>query len=115
MRLTGYLSRIDGKKLVFEFLDNYDEGRDETGKLSTSRERLERYFGDSPHVPFDSRTFHVFVADVTDDIRNMTGRQVSITVYTRKYSFVSRSSHNRGEKIQGEKLMLDTIDVITQV
>jgi len=115
MRLSGYLSVVDGKKLVFEFLDNYDEGVDESGRRATSRAQLEQRFAGSDHPPYDHRTFSVHCRDVTDDIRAMTGRQVAITVYTQRYSFMSRARYNRGERIQGEKLMLDTIDLVTRI
>lgn len=115
LRLTGHLSYIDGKKLVCEFLDNYDEGFDDAGKRSTSREKLERMFRNESHPPYDRKTFRVFVRDVTPDIRAMVGRQVSMLVRPQHYAFVSRSTYNRREKVSGYKLTLETIDYVKQL
>jgi hypothetical protein len=116
LRLTAHFSCIEGKKLIMEFLDNYDEGYDENGKKSTSRDKLRRMFDGERHPPFDSRTFRVFVMnDPGDDIKQMVGRQVSILVRPLRYSFTSRAEHNRGERISGWKLILETIDLVKQV
>ncbi len=115
LTLTGHLSSIDGKKLSFEFLDNYDDGFDDAGKKSTSREKLTRMFRDETYKPYDDKTFRVFCRCVTYDISAMIARQVKIRVMPQKYSFVSQAKHNRGDKISGYKLALDTIDVIKLV
>lgn len=116
LSLTGQLSFIDGKKLVFEFLDNYDEdGIDDAGNKSTSRDKLTRAFRDEYYKPYDVTTFRVFSRDVTPDIVNMTGRQVKVRVVPQKYSFVSQAKHNKGERVTGYKLALDAIDVIKHV
>jgi hypothetical protein len=95
--LTVYFLRIEGKK-------------------STSRDKLRPMFDGERHPPFDSRTFRVFVMnDPGDDIKRMVGRQVSILVRPLRYSFTSRAEHNRGERIFGWKLILETIDLVKQV
>lgn len=116
LRLTGYLSYIEGKKLTFEYLDNYDEGLDELGRKSTTRDKLKRMFDGEDHPPFDAKTFRVFVkGEPTHDIVAMTGRQVTVLVKPTRYSFVSKLAHNRGEKINGWKLSLEFIDLIKHV
>jgi hypothetical protein len=116
LRLQGHLSRIQYGKLRFTYLrcdtrDTYHTYTDDT------KHKLERHCG-VEHVPYDAAEFTVclpseYKNSPPADIMALVGLDCTLLVRVIPYKFISRLAANAGQQVNGTRLVLQDISMLT--
>ena len=109
VKLLGIFSRIDDKqRLVIVFLDDDN----------STRQKLANTCGKFPYKPYTHEDFTLTMpkwapsVENATDITSLIGLRVQIHATPIPYKFVSPAAKNKGEFIEGTRLVLESIKQI---
>lgn len=108
-KLRGRISHIDTRGATPTIVVSLDED-----KFPETIRKLKTHAYSGDRIPFDDTTFKVKANKVIteDQLDPYVGKEVSILVKARSYSFRSKLKQNAGETISGVNLNFEDIQIL---